>query len=379
MEYVSTIADQELAEKLIDSSIDRLMAVDLNWKIIAWNKTSEALSGFPRKEVLGKHLFEIFPDIRKDEEMIAAISQAFRGWKTFLSSNTAYLLRVHVEHHFIPLTNDEGGVIGVMGIMHDVSHRIKAEKELKRLNSALQKKYVQLEKANNDLATFTYIASREIQAPIKNVYTSIEFIARKEGNLLSNLSRGSLRKMQASLSRMNLLLDDLLAISRIHNDPDEFTPVDLNSVLENVKIKMAQKLSVKGATLNVGHLPLVRGSADMLGYLFQHLIDNSLKFQPENQIPIINVYCEQLENEDISAENDNYYSIVVRDNGIGFEQNDAETIFDMFSTLQRQSFRGSGIGLALCKRIMDSHEGTITAESSPGEGAAFKCIFPTDL
>ena len=128
MENHLNIANHELAQKLIDSSIDRLMAIDLNWNFIAWNKTSELLSGFRKDEVLGKHLLEIYPDVKQDEEMMTAIAQAFHGRKSFLGSHTAYPLRSYVEHHFIPLTNSDGEMTGVMNIMHDVAYRIKAEK-----------------------------------------------------------------------------------------------------------------------------------------------------------------------------------------------------------------------------------------------------------
>lgn len=376
-EDIITNNSSALAEKLNDSSIDRVMAIDAHWNIIAWNKTSELHSGFSRNELLGKNLLEVFPVIREDEEMMSAITRAFDGYKSFLPSAPGLFNRHHTENHFIPLREDRGAIIGVMNIMHDVAHRVKVEKQLIKLNTALEKKYIQLEKANNDLATFTYVAGHEIKEPIRNVYTSLEFLARKEGNLLSNASRGGIRKIQASLNRMNLLLDDILNISRIGKKDKEFEFINLNVIIEDVKKRIVEKLD-SDLTVNATELPTIKGSVEMLTYLFQHLIDNAIKFQPEGNTPAITISCQEVASEDLPGNPEVYYEISVTDNGIGFEQTQAETIFDMFTRLHEKGFRGSGIGLTICKRIMDIHEGMITATSSPGAGSTFKCFFPTN-
>jgi PAS domain S-box-containing protein len=188
-----------ITEMLIDSSIDRVMAIDLNWNIIAWNHTSEMISGVSKKNVIGKNLTELFPQILDDPEMMAAIEIAYKGRKSFLPSLTNSFNRHYTENHFIPLKNKQGNIIGVMNIIHDVAHRIKVEKQLQKLNTALEKKYNQLEKANNELGTFIYITSRDIKEPLKHVYTSLELLIKKEGGTLSNLSKGN-RKAHAGIA-----------------------------------------------------------------------------------------------------------------------------------------------------------------------------------
>src|SRR5690349_3625087 len=156
------LSDQlNITEMLIDSSNDRVMAIDLNWNIIAWNHTSEMISGLNRKTLLGKKLTDAFPQILNDQEMMEALNSAFKGRKSFLPSHTNSFNRHYCENHFIPLTDSQNNIIGVMNIIHDVAHRIKVEKQLQKLNTALEKKYNQLEKANSELATFTYITSRD--------------------------------------------------------------------------------------------------------------------------------------------------------------------------------------------------------------------------
>src|SRR5687768_12446789 len=121
---------ESLSEMLNDCSIDRVMAIDREWKIIAWNRTSEITSGIAREDLLGKNLLTVFPQIRQDDEMMTAIKDAFNGRKSFLPSNSTTFNRTYSENHFIPLTSHDGDVIGVMNIMHDVAHRIKVEKQL---------------------------------------------------------------------------------------------------------------------------------------------------------------------------------------------------------------------------------------------------------
>jgi PAS domain S-box-containing protein len=372
------IDDQlSLADMLNDSSIDRVMAIDNNWNIIAWNKTSELISGFLRKDVLGKNLLDLFPGITTDKEIITSLKEAFSGRKIFLPSNTVSFNRQYIENHYIPLKDCSGEIIGVMNIMHDVAHRIKDDKHLGKLNSALEKKYIQLEKANNDLATFTYIAGRDIKEPIKHVYTSLELMARKEGMNLSNTSRGNVRKIQASLNRMNLLLDDILAISRFSNYNIQFETIDLNEMLDKVRDSMNDKLNAKSVVITTEKLPVVKGSSEMIGYLFHHLIDNAIKFQKVDNFPVIHIRSSTISQEGQENETGAYYEISFTDNGVGFNPKDAERIFNMFERLQKNEFRGSGIGLAICKKIMDSHDGLIIADSTVGEGSIFKCYFPT--
>jgi PAS domain S-box-containing protein len=378
---MDTLTDyNSLAEKLNDSSIDRVMAIDLSWNIIAWNKTSELVSGIEKAKVLGKNLLDAFPQLLADEEILQAIKDAFEGRKSFLPSNHSSFNRHYYENHFIPLKENNGRIIGVMNIMHDVAHRIKVEKQLQKLNMALEKKYQQLEKANNELATFTYITGRDIKEPLKHVYTSLEMLAKKEGQTFSNISRGNLRKMQASLNRMNLLLDDILAVSSIRGQNKAMEPVDLNEVLQEAKIILKGKTYEKRAVIESDHLPVVPGHRDMLVYLFQNIIDNSLKFQEENNTPRIFITSSIVTVDPESAndylEDSDYVKISFSDNGIGFDQENGERIFNMFERLNERRFAGSGTGLTISKKIIEEHEGFIQVESKVNEGTTFHCYFP---
>jgi len=372
-----------IPEMLNDSSIDRVMAIDLQWNIIAWNRTSEIISGIRKEEVLGKSLLDSFPEIGKDEEMMNAIYAAFSGKKTFLPSNQSGFNRMYSENHFIPLKNRSGEVIGVMNIMHDVAHRIKVEKQLQKLNQQLQKRYQQLQKANNDLATFTYITSRDIKEPLKHVYTSLELLVKKEGVSLSNISKGNLRRMQGSLNKMNLLLDDILTVSGFTSNKEPAETVSLDEMLALALNKLKGKIEESNAIIEAAPLPAIGGYKKMLEYFFLNLIDNGIKFQPEGNTPHIKIDCEKVNGESTGIKeligDQTYLNIRFSDNGIGVDPVDNERIFHLFERIHDRKYHGSGIGLTICKKISEAHDGAIRPESQPGQGATFHCYFPVEI
>lgn len=371
-----------LAEMLTDSSIDRVMAIDNGWNIIAWNRTSELVAGISRKKVIGKNLLDTFPQILNDKEMLDAITQAFEGKKSFLPSLTNSFNRHYSENHFIPLHNRNDNVVGVMNIIHDVAHRIKVEKQLQRLNAALEKRYRQLEKANNELANFTYFTSRDVKDPLKHVYTSLEFLIKKEGASLSNMSKGNLRRMQGSLNKINLLIDDLTAVASITTKTEPIEEVDLDAVVAKTTNGLKNKINERRAVVEAVTLPVIPGYRRMIEYLFHHLIDNAIKFQREGEVPKVFITCDLVkggikEKKELAPGRD-YLKISFQDNGIGFEPEDSEKIFNLFEKIHDRKYHGSGVGLTICKKIIEAHDGFIEAIPT-GNGACFNCYFPIDM
>lgn len=371
------VSASTLAELLIDRSIDAIIAIDTKYNIIAWNKTATTMYGIAKNEALGKSLLKIMPVLENDAEMMNAMQRAFLGGKTFVSSSKQFAYRLHLESHFIPLKDDEGNITGVMNIVHDVAHRIKAEQQLQQLNEELEKRYKQLQTTAEEMASFTYIASNKIKEPIRQVYTSIEHLIHSEAGRLTDSGRAAFRRMQSSINRMDLLLDDILSIAQISilQKPDAL--VDLNELMKEVKVAM-QKNSEKHSQIEVGELGAIPGHKDYLFLLFYNLIDNSIKFN-ESETPQIKISFEKvsINNESRAPFIDpEYIKVSVTDNGIGFEAHDAGRIFTMFEKLHDKKFKGSGMGLAVAKKIMSAHNGFITAESEAGKGSSFHCFFP---
>src|ERR1051325_8066369 len=167
----AVLNETTLVELLVDCSIDAIIAIDINYRIITWNKKAAAIYNVSNKKAIGKSLREIIPGLEHDQEMIAAIDTAIKGYKSFVPASKLHPHRLHSENHFIPLKDAEGTRIGIMNIVHDVSHRIKAERQLQRLNEELKKRLRQLEVTSAETASFTYITSNKIKEPIRLIYT----------------------------------------------------------------------------------------------------------------------------------------------------------------------------------------------------------------
>lgn len=374
--------DMHLADKLNDASIDRLMAINNEWEIISWNKAAETITGIKKEDALGKNLVELFPQLQNDTETMHAYTLAFQGKKCFLPAKPETFNRSFYENHFIPLFDDNKNIIGVMNIMHDVSHRIKAERKLEQLHHALKERYSLLEKANAEMATYTAITGNDLKEPIKKVYTTLEMIMMQDGVRLSNSSKAGLRRIQASLNRVKLLLDDILSLSSLNSFNTTYTRVNLQFLIEQVVGSLEKKIKEKNAVIQFGKLPVINGSQEMLYSLFYNLLDNAIKFQPGNHIPVISISSEiVMENKSKSGIHfgKEYECIKITDNGIGFNQADAAKMFTIFGRLHaREEYRGSGTGLTICQKIANAHGGYITAEGIPDRGAIFRCFLPLE-
>jgi len=381
--HIGVTTKVTLAEMLNDCSIDRVMAIDLNWNIIAWNQASELASGLSRIDVLGKNLLDVFSSLKEDKEIMHAIHAAFLGNKTFVLSDKSKLHRYYYENHFIPLKENGRKVIGVMNIMHDVAHRIKAENQLKELNTALSEKYSQLEKLSEELTSFTSITTHNIKEPLQFIYTSLELLMKAEGRVLADSSKANLRRMQVSLNRINMLIEDIVELFQINTVTQPSVPIDLNIILNKVKHNFQRKISERNVTVHSDKLPFVSGIPEMLTLLFQNIIDNAIKFQPEGKSPLIDIRWRQLNINKTTSEPDEkgdpYICITFTDNGIGIPEGELQKVFGMFVQLhEKKKYPGSGLGLSFSQKIMDTHKGLITVESDEGKGSAFHCYFPFD-
>jgi Bacteriophytochrome (light-regulated signal transduction histidine kinase) len=365
----------KLAEMLNDASIDRVLAIDTEWKVIAWNKASEMISGVKKHDIIGRHLMEIFPQLGIDTDIINAFGLGLQGKMTFLPAKPGLFNRDHYENHFIPLKDEEEHIIGVTNIIHDVAKRIRAEQQLQRLNAELKEKYRQLEKANAELATFTSITGNDLKEPLKKVYTSLELIMINDGNRLSDSSKAGLRRIQAALHRVKLLLDDILAVSNASSLSEEQTTVQLDQVARAAQASLSNKIRESGAQIDIQPLPSITGSEQMMQNLFHNLIDNAIKFQPPGNRPVLTISHSVTIPEKLTDQE--YVCIQFTDNGIGIDAADTEKIFGMFERLHdRSQYPGSGIGLTICRKIVEAHGGLMEVDSTPGKGSTFRCYLP---
>jgi len=272
----------------------------------------------------------------------------------------------------------------LLGTLLDITEQKKAKDELENMVLARTSELVTsnsaLEKSNHELEQFAYIASHDLQEPLRKIQTFADMV--KENLDDKELTEKYFNKIYTSAKRMSVLINDVLNYSRLSKTGEQFETTDLNKILKDVVADYELLIEQKKATITYKDLPTIKAIPLQLHQLFANLISNSLKFTEVN--PQIAITSRTLSAEDVHKhphliEDRPYIQLTFTDNGIGFEQQHAEQIFIIFQRLNNQrTYSGTGIGLALCKKIVDHHQGIITAESEPGQGATFTIILPVE-
>lgn len=260
---------------------------------------------------------------------------------------------------------------------------IIANKELAFQNQEKEKRAEELLATNKELSAFTYIASHDLQEPLRKTQLFISRILDEKDVVLSEKSKDYFKRIQISANRMQLLINDLLAYSRITETKESLTKIDLNDIIRNVlqESTLIQTIEATNTSVNYSNLPTIQGISFQLEQLFTNLIINSIKYSDTNRLPFINITCKLIQGVDVQNEKSNpdikYHHISVSDNGIGFEQQYAEKIFMLFQRLHdKQTYSGTGIGLTICKKIVDNHHGFISASSISNHGTTIDIYLP---
>jgi light-regulated signal transduction histidine kinase (bacteriophytochrome) len=265
-------------------------------------------------------------------------------------------------------------VVKLIGITRDVT-------PLKYFERERDRSIRELNRSNQELEEFAYVASHDLQEPLRKISTFSERLKAKFAAPLG--SEGSLYvdRILASTENMRILIDNLLEFSRMARSTYAFARINLQDIIRSVVTDLELKIEETGARIVLGTLPEVEVVAAEMKQLFNNLIGNAIKFRSEGEPILIEINSDKVSRQEkeerhLPSELD-YFKITIRDNGIGFEEEYAERIFQIFQRLHGKSeYPGSGIGLAICKKIADNHNGLIYAESTPGKGAAFHLILP---
>lgn len=375
--YIDEINEAKLAMLMTDASIDQMLALDLGLKVMAWNRACEQVTGIARKEAIGKPFTELISGVAEFPHVMEALVKALKGLKSFVPYEKAGYTAGYFEHHFIPLKSAEG-VIGILIIIHDVAHRIKAEQELRRLNIELAQKAQELQEKTDELTQFNWIASHDLKEPLRKIYTFIEMVATKEGIKLTDAARTNLRRAQSAAQRMGLLTDDIASFTQVAAPSEELADVSLDEVLRLSVSKLQRAIDNSGATLDYPSMPVIRAYPEMLKLLFWHMLGNALKFHAEGAQPNITISYEVVKGDasqhPLANKEASYHRIAFVDNGLGFAAEYSEKIFGMFQRLNPDgAYKGTGMGLAICRKVAAAHGGFITVESKEGAGTTFYC------
>ena len=272
-------------------------------------------------------------------------------------------------------------------LFSDITQRKKIEIELeekvKERTEELENLYQELKRSNINLQEFAYAASHDLKEPIRKIHF---FSDRLKGELEEQLTANQLRlfnRLELASKRMATLIDDLLSYSQTARGGAEQEMIDLNVKLRHVLEDLELEIEEKSAIIKADPLPRVRGNRRQFQQLFQNLISNALKYTQPGVVPEIRLTAETIQGHEaqyhlpVEKEKETFYQIKVHDNGIGFNPQDAERIFNVFTRLHGNTeYRGTGVGLSIARKVVENHEGFIWAQSEPGKGATFIILLP---
>gem|GEM_PF-1604325 len=278
------------------------------------------------------------------------------------------------EWHYVhgePLKNDNGKVTNWIGAFTNINDQKNLNEKLEQL---IRERTLELRRSNEDLLQFAHVTSHDLKEPVRKISTFANLLTLDEDNILSEKSKGFLKKIELSSQRMYDMIDGVLKYSSLSSSTEVFNErVSVNAIIDQILVELEVIVQEKEAVLNVEKsLPLIKGSQTLLYQLFYNLIVNALKFSSTNSAPVIGVK--------LKSQSDSFVEIVVEDNGIGFDPEYAEVIFRTFTRLHsKDKYEGTGLGLSLCKKIVERHGGRITATSDGHHGAQFTVMLPVFL
>jgi len=349
-----------------------------------WNRGAEKIKGYKAEEIIGKSFYNFYTE--KDRKnglpkklLNLAVQQnraVQEGWRV-RKDNTQFWASVVIT----AVHNEKNEVIGFSKVTHDLTAKKETEDALKNKKLELEQKNIELLEMNKELQSFTFISSHDLQEPLRKIQTFALRILEKEKDNLSENGKYLFKRMQLSAERMQTLIDDLLAYSRTHNLESDFKTIDLNHILDQVKQDLKEELVHNNVTIDMPDTCQINIIPFQFRQLIYNLLSNSLKFSDPGRplhIKIINELVKGADLEDLGLQDNIIYChITFSDNGIGFDQQYSDKIFQLFQRLHgRNDYPGTGIGLAIIKKIIENHKGAIRAKGKSGEGATFDIYIP---
>ena len=282
-----------------------------------------------------------------------------------------------VQLSLTTLELDEGIALSI--ILTDLTAQKATQQQLKRNNEKLEEANRALESSNHDLQQFASVASHDLQEPLRKIQIFSNLMRERQSELSPELKK-YLEKIVDSSGRMKTLIINILSYSRLSAKDHQKEFIDLNELLKELKDDFELMIQEKGAEINIGEMPSVDVNKGQIRQVFQNIISNALKFSKADKTPVISIKAKRISQKSFDSneqKDGDYCLITIQDNGIGFDEKYVSNIFALFERLNsKDKYEGTGIGLAIAKKIIDKHNGLITADSKEGSGAEFKIILP---
>ncbi len=343
--------------------------VDRDGILLAVNHAECELFGFNEQELVGRPIWELMsPEDREktragllprivDEQPLAPLEREYTR-----RDGSTVIMEIHQKR----IRDEAGRPVGLRTFLLDITQRKRAE-------AALVEQADKLARSNAELEQFAYVASHDLQEPLRKIQAFGDRLKTKYEANLGPEGIDYLGRMQNAAARMQVLIQDLLTLSRVASNSKPFAAVDLNEVVRTVVSDLEMRIQDTQGRVEIGPLPAIWGDRGQMAQLFQNLIGNGLKFRKPGESPVVKIHSQMQKLASGEAE----CWITVEDNGIGFDEKYRDRIFQIFQRLHgRNEYEGTGIGLAICRKIVDRHNGSITANSSPGAGARFLITLP---
>ncbi len=346
---------------MLEASLDPLVTIEPDGTISAVNAATESATGRTRDALIGTDFSECFTD---PEKARAGYRQALRDGSV---RDYPLLLRrrdgttIPVLYDASVCRGEDGSVVGVFASARDVAERKKTE-------AALSAKVEELARSNAELEEFAYVASHDLQEPLRMIASFTQLLSQRYGGTLDHDANEFLGYVVDGARRMQQMINDLLAYSRAGTRGGNFEPTDCGLALEKALENLWTAIEESGAAVTSDPLPTIRADPGLLAQVFQNLVANAIKFRGDRR-PEIHVGASEASGEWVFS---------VRDNGIGIDPKHFDRIFDLFQRLPNtKRCSGSGIGLAICRKIVERHGGRMWVESKPGEGSVFRFSIPS--
>jgi len=347
---------QRRYELILNSAGEGICGLDVEGKATFVNPTVAKLTGWPVDELIGKGEQEIFVSNGQQTDNLSPDERVL-----YRKDGT----RFPVE--FIKTSiNENGRVVGSVVVFKDITER-------KQVQDSLARKAAELARSNSELEQFAFVASHDLQEPLRKIQAFGDRLKVKCQPIQAPDIQDYLERMQSAAARMRNLINDLLAFSRVIRSSEPFVTVDLNEITKEVLGDLEVRIEKSGAKVEIEELPKIDADPMQMRQLMLNLLSNALKFQPTGASPIIKISATTFTPLSREAQ----CELRVQDNGIGFDEKYMDKIFAVFQRLHgRTEYEGTGVGLAVCRRIIDRHHGTITARSQPEKGATFIVTLP---
>ena len=364
-------AASQYSRSLLESSLDPLVTISADGKITDVNEATIKATGLPRGQLIGTDFADYFTEPEKARE----------GYRRVFADGFVTDYALTIRHRDGRLTDvlynasvykdTRGSVIGVFAAARDVTDRNRAEQALRKAHDTLELRVAErtadLERSNADLEQFAYAASHDLQQPLRMVASYVGLLSQRYRAQLDEKADRYIDYAVGGAKRMQALVDGLLHYSRVGTRGGAVTRLDAAAVVAEARANLSECIEESGAVIEVGALPEVAADRSQMVQLFQNLLDNAIKFR-SRATPVVSVTC---------RDDGDRWEFAVRDNGIGIDPKHAERVFEVFKRLHtEQEYPGTGIGLALCRKIVERHGGTIRVESEPGKGSTFIFTLP---